>query len=209
MARYIGPSCRLCRREAMKLFLKGTRCNTDKCAFARREYVPGEHGQTRRQKLSNYAQQLREKQKVKRIYGILEKQFRTYFHKAERIKGVTGKILLQFLERRLDNVIFHLHFAASRSEGRQIVRHGHVYVNTRRVNIPSFLVKPDDVIEIKVKEKTRKKIQDNIESSKERTLPEWIQMDASNLKGKIVRLPDREDIQLPISEQLIVELYSK
>jgi len=208
MARYIGPSCRLCRREGMKLFLKGKKCGADRCPFVKRQYAPGEHGQ-RRTKLSNYAHQLREKQKVKRIYGILEKLFRTYFHKAARSKGVTGKLLLQYLERRLDNVIFHLHFATSRSEGRQFVRHNHVYVNNRRVNIPSYLVKADDIVEIKAKEKFHKKIQDNLELSKERGMPQWIEVDINNLKGKIVRLPDREDIQLPISEQLIVELYSK
>lgn len=209
MARYIGPSCRLCRREAMKLFLKGTRCNTEKCPFTRRQYAPGQHGQGRRQKLSNYAQQLREKQKVKRIYGILEKQFRTYFHKATKSKGVTGKQLLQYLERRLDNVIFRLHFAISRSEARQIVRHNHVYVNNRKVNIPSYLIKQDDVVELKTKEKFKKKIKDNLEISKERGLPEWLELDANNLKGKVLRLPERDDIQLPIKEQLIVELYSK
>ncbi|MFH1655445.1 MAG: 30S ribosomal protein S4 [Candidatus Omnitrophota bacterium] len=209
MARYIGASCRLCRREGMKLFLKGKKCGSERCAFVKRQYAPGDHGQKRRGKLSNYAQQLREKQKVKRIYGILEKQFRTYFHKAAKTKGVTGKTLLQYLERRLDNVIFHLHFATSRSEGRQFVRHNHVYVNNRKVNIPSYLVKADDIVEIKAKEKFRKKIQDNIEISKERGMPSWIEADTNNLKGKILKLPDREDIQLPISEQLIVELYSK
>jgi small subunit ribosomal protein S4 len=208
MARYIGPSCRICRREGLKLFLKGKRCSSEKCAFVKRQYAPGQHGQ-KRAKLSNYAGQLREKQKVKRIYGILEKQFRTYFQKAAKTKGVTGKMLLQYLERRLDNVIFHLHFATSRSEARQFVRHNHIYVNNRKVNIPSYLVKKDDAIELKAKEKFRKRIQDNIEISKERGMPSWLESDLNNLKGKIVRLPDREDIQLPISEQLIVELYSK
>ncbi|MBM3251764.1 MAG: 30S ribosomal protein S4 [Candidatus Omnitrophica bacterium] len=208
MARYTGPSCRLCRREGIKLFLKGKRCSSEKCSFVKRQYAPGQHGQ-KRAKLSNYAGQLREKQKVKRIYGILEKQFRTYFQKAAKTKGVTGKMLLQYLERRLDNVIFHLHFATSRSEARQFVRHNHVYVNNRKVNIPSYLVKKDDAIELKAKEKFRKRIQDNIEISKERGMPSWLESDLNNLKGKIVRLPDREDIQLPISEQLIVELYSK
>jgi small subunit ribosomal protein S4 len=192
----------------MKLFLKGLKCTTDKCPFTRRQYAPGQHGQVR-QKLSDYAQQLREKQKVKRIYNILEKQFRTYFHKASKSKGVTGKMLIQYLERRLDNVVFHLHFATSRSEARQIVRHNHVYVNNHKVNIPSYLVKKDDVVEIKTKDNFRKKIKDNIEASKERGIPSWLELDANNLKGKILRLPEREDLQLPIREQLIVELYSK
>ncbi|MBM3248027.1 MAG: 30S ribosomal protein S4 [Candidatus Omnitrophica bacterium] len=208
MARYTGPSCRLCRREAMKLFLKGTRCTTEKCAFARRQYAPGQHGQAR-VKLSNYAQQLREKQKVKRIYGVLEKQFRNYFEKAAETKGVTGETLLQYLERRLDNVVFHLHLATSRSEARQIVGHNHVYVNNHKVNISSFLVKKDDVIEVKAKEKLRKKLENNLEVSKERGMPAWLELDASNLKAKVLRLPEREDIKLPIKEQLIVELYSK
>jgi len=208
MARYTGPSCRLCRREAMKLFLKGTRCTTEKCAFARRQYAPGQHGQAR-VKLSNYAQQLREKQKVKRIYGVLEKQFRNYFEKAAETKGVTGETLLQYLERRLDNVVFHLHLATSRSEARQIVGHNHVYVNNHKVNISSFLVKKDDVIEVKAKEKLRKKLENNLEVSKERGMPAWLELDASNFKAKVLRLPEREDIKLPIKEQLIVELYSK
>lgn len=192
----------------MKLFLKGTRCTTEKCAFARRQYAPGQHGQAR-VKLSNYAQQLREKQKVKRIYGVLEKQFRNYFEKAAETKGVTGETLLQYLERRLDNVVFHLHLATSRSEARQIVGHNHVYVNNHKVNISSFLVKKDDVIEVKAKEKLRKKLENNLEVSKERGMPAWLELDASNFKAKVLRLPEREDIKLPIKEQLIVELYSK
>lgn len=208
MARYTGPSCRLCRREAMKLFLKGARCTTEKCAFARRQYAPGQHGKARI-KLSNYAVQLREKQKVKRIYGILERQFRNYFEKAAKTKGVTGETLLQYLERRIDNVVFHLHLATSRSEARQIVGHNHVYVNNHKVNIPSFLVKKDDAIEVKAKEKFRKKLQSNLEASKERGMPSWLEFDANNLKAKVLRLPEREDIKLPIKEQLIVELYSK
>src|SRR3989338_9071401 len=156
MAKYTGPDCRRCRREGMKLFLKGTKCVSEKCTFVKRQFAPGQHGQAR-PKLSNYALQLREKQKVKRIYGLQEQQFRNYFAKAAKTKGVTGKMLLQYLERRLDNVIFHTHFATSRPEGRQIVRHGHVYVNNRKVNIPSYMVKANDVIDIKLKDKYRKK----------------------------------------------------
>jgi len=194
----------------MKLFLKGTRCTTEKCSFARRQYIPGQHGQKQtRQKLSNYAQQLREKQKVKRIYGILERQFRNYFEKAAKTKGVTGETLLQYLERRIDNVVFHLHLATSRSEARQIVRHNHVYVNNHKVNVPSFLVKKDDAIEVKAKETFRKKLQNNLEVSKERGMPAWLEFDANNFKAKVLRLPERADISLPIKEQLIVELYSK
>lgn len=209
MARDTGPKCRQCRREGMKLFLKGAKCQTEKCPFARRQYAPGQHGQTRSKKLSNYAQQLREKQKVKRIYGVLEKQFRTYFLKASKTKGVTGKTLLQLLERRLDNVIFHLCFATSRQEARQIVSHGFVSVNNHRVNLPSFLVKSEDVIELKLKQKNLKNVKENIEASQGRSTPKWLEVDLENFKAKVIRLPEREDIQIPIREQLIVELYSK
>lgn len=208
MARDIGANCRQCRREGMKLFLKGTKCSTQKCPFVRRQYAPGQHGQIR-PKLSNYALQLREKQKVKRIYGVLEKQFRTYFLKASKTKGVTGKTLLQLLECRLDNVIFHMRFATSRQEARQIVSHGFAYVNSHRVNIPSYLVKPDDAVELKIKQANLKNIKENIEASKERSTPSWLEVDLDNFKGKVIRLPEREDIQIPIREQLIVELYSK
>ncbi len=210
MARDTGPNCRQCRREAMKLFLKGAKCSTEKCPFVRRQYAPGQHGQGQtRPKLSNYAQQLREKQKVKRIYGVLEKQFRIYFLKASKTKGVTGKTLLQLLERRLDNVIFHLRFATSRQESRQIVSHGFAYVNSHRVNIPSYLVRPEDSIELRLKDKNLKNIKENIEASKERSTPSWLEVDLENFKGKVIRLPEREDIQIPVREQLIVELYSK
>ncbi len=208
MARYTGPSCRLCRREATKLFLKGKRCYTDKCAVAKRQTPPGMHG-TRRTKASNYALQLREKQKVKRTYGILERQFRKYFKKAASIKGVTGEILLQLLERRLDNVIFNLHFATSRTEARQIVRHGHILVNNRKVNIPSYLVKADDSITTKQKEKSIKRFKDNIELCKDRSIPDWIELNETEVSGKISRIPNRGDIEMPIQEHLIVELYSK
>jgi len=208
MARQKGASCKLCRREGVKLFLKGTRCTTDKCALARRAYAPGQHGQ-KRKKLSGYGLQLREKQKAKRIYGILERQFRHYFHIAESSKGVTGEVLLQLLERRLDNVIFRLTFATSRQAARQIVRHGFVLVNKRKVNIPSFSVKEEDVIEIKPKDKLKKKIKDNIELTKERGIPSWLEADTAKLTGRVNRLPIKTDVGDVIQESLIVELYSK
>jgi small subunit ribosomal protein S4 len=209
MAKYTGPSCRLCRREMIKLFLKGTRCYTEKCALARRAFPPGQHGQGRASKQSNYGLQLREKQKVKRIYGILEKQFRRYFAIASRSKGVTGKVLLQELERRLDNVIFRLMFATSHVQARQIVRHGSVYVNNKRVNIPSYSVKQGDAIEVRGKEGVKKSVRANIEMSKDRGTPAWLEVDIAELKGRVMRLPERDDIIMPIQEQLIVELYSK
>ena len=199
----------MCRREKEKLFLKGTKCVTEKCPLSRRAYIPGQHGKARRLKLSYYGLQLREKQKVKRMYGILEKQFRRYFHIAARSMGVTGKILLQLLERRLDNLIFRSGLGLSHAQARQIVRHNMVYVNSRRVNIPSFLVKADDMINIKVKDKTSKFIKDNIELSKDRAVPGWLKVNTDKLEVKILRLPEKEDIQQPIQEQLIVELYSK
>lgn len=209
MGRYINAVCRLCRRQGEKLFLKGPRCNTPKCAIAKRSYAPGQHGQGRRQKLSNYGLQLREKQKAKRIYGVLEKQFRRYFKIASKTKGVTGKVLLQLLERRLDNVIFRLGLGLSRAQSRQIVRHNFVYINSTRVNIPSYLINKGDVIHIKTKEKSQKKIRENLEISSDRGLPSWLQFDPKELKAMVLRLPEKEDIQQPIQEQLIVELYSK
>jgi len=209
MARYIDAVCRLCRRHGEKLFLKGTKCQTEKCPIAKRPYPPGQHGQGRRQKLSNYGVQLKEKQKVKRIYGVLERQFRKYFKIASKTKGVTGKVLLQLLERRLDNVVFRMGLGISRSQARQIVRHNLIAVNSRRVNIPSFLVHKDDVVEIKAKDKVKIKIKDNLELSKDRTVPSWLEFVAGEMKGKVLRLPEKTDIQQPISEQLIVELYSK
>jgi small subunit ribosomal protein S4 len=209
MGRYIGAVCRLCRRQGEKLFLKGTKCQTEKCAAAKRAYPPGQHGQGRRQKLSNYGVQLKEKQKVKRIYGVLERQFRKYFKIASKTKGVTGKVLLQLLERRLDNVVFRMGMGISRSQARQIVRHNLIAVNSQRVNIPSYLVDKDDVIEIKSKDKVKIKIKDNLELSKDRTVPSWLEFNAAELKGKVLRLPEKNDIQQPIQEQLIVELYSK
>ena len=209
MGRYIGAVCRLCRRQGEKLFLKGTKCQTEKCAAAKRAYPPGQHGQGRRQKLSNYGVQLKEKQKVKRIYGVLERQFRKYFEVASKSKGVTGKVLLQLLERRLDNVVFRMGLGISRSQARQIVRHNFILVNSRRVNIPSYLVDKDDLIEIKAKDKAKIKIKDNLELSKDRTVASWLEFSAAQMKGKVLRLPEKTDIQQPIQEQLIVELYSK
>ena len=208
MGRDLGPDCRVCRREGEKLFLKGSRCYTHKCAVSRREYAPGQHG-SKKAKLSNFGIQLREKQKVKRIYGVLERQFRNYFIKAATTKGVTGTILLQLLERRLDSVIFNLGFSKSRKDARQIVSHNHVSVNGRRVNIASYMVKPNDVVEIKTDTKTVEAIKANIEITKERKVPSWLEVDAANCTAKIVRVPLREDITYPVNEQLIVELYSR
>lgn len=208
MAKYRGSVCRLCRREGIKLFLKGARCMTDKCALTRRSYSPGQHGKAR-VKLSDYALQLREKQKVRRIYGISEHQFRLYFRKAEKAKAVTGTVLLQLLERRLDNVIFSLGFANSRTEGRQIVKHRFVLVNSKPVDVPSYLVKSKDVVSIRSAEKRVTRIREIIKLTKERTVPEWLVVDLEKLQGTIVRNPIRDDIQFPIREQLIVELYSK
>ncbi len=209
MGRDRGPDCRLCRREGEKLFLKGARCFTHKCAIERREYAPGQHG-AKRAKLSNFGLQMREKQKVKRIYGIFERQFRNYFYRAARAKGVTGSTLLQFLERRLDNVIFQTGFATSRSEARQIVSHGFVHVNGKSVNVPSFLVKKDDEVTlIFKKDKGLKNVKENIESSAQRKMPTWLNVDKDQYKTKVIRLPQREDIEYPVNEQLIVELYSR
>ncbi len=208
MARNLEASCRKCRREGEKLFLKGARCFTHRCSAVRRETAPGQHG-AKRVKLSNYGLQLREKQKVKRIYGILEKQFRGYFQKATSIKGVTGHTLLQFLERRLDNVVYEAGFASSRSQARQFVSHGYVFVNGGRVNIASFLVKKDDIVEMRFKTKGKKLIKENIESLGSRNIPSWMNVDNDQFKVSILRLPQRDDIQFAVNEQLIVELYSR
>lgn len=209
MARYTEAVCRLCRRNGEKLFLKGSRCNTPKCGLAKRAFPPGQHGETRKGKLSNYGMQMKEKQKVKWIYGVLERQFRKYFAMAAKTKGVTGRILLQLLERRLDNVMFRLGVATSRPQARQLVRHNFVYVNSKRVNIPSYLIDKDDVIEIKPKDRSREKIKENIELSKDRNKVNWLDFDANAFKAKVMRLPEKEDIDSTIQEQLIVELYSK
>ena len=208
MARYTGPSCRLCRRENTELFLKGERCYTDKCAIKRRNYPPGQHGQGRT-KVSNYGVQLREKQKVRRIYGILEKQFRSYFEKADRMKGVTGENLLSLLERRLDNIVYRSGFATSRIEARQLVRHGHFTLNGRKVNIPSIQVKVGDVLELREKSRKVSSIIESLEGVVRRGIPQWLELDKDAFKGMVKSLPVREDITMPIQEQLIVELYSK
>ena len=208
MARYTGPSCRLCRREGAKLFLKGTRCTTEKCAFARRSFPPGMHGKMRT-KISDYGLQLREKQKVKRIYGVLERQFRRYFHVAARRKGVTGEFLLQQLERRLDNVVLRAGFALSLPQARQIVRYGHVTVNGRRSSIPSCQVNINNVVEIKAKESVVKLVKDCLEITKDRTVPTWLTVDRTHVKATMTRLPARDDVPFAVQEQLIVELYSK
>lgn len=209
MAKYIGSACRLCRREGEKLFLKGTRCSTFRCAFDKRSYAPGQHGNARKTKLSNYGMQLREKQKVKRIYGILEKQFRLYFKKASQSNGITGSVLLQYLERRLDSVVFHMGVAASRRQARQMVSHGFIYVNSHRVNIASFLVKEGDEIVFKMDKKCEKTVKENLETMKDRLVPGWLLFDAAQLISKVTRMPAREDIAFPVNEQLIVELYSR
>ncbi len=208
MARYTESVCRLCRREKTKLFLKGTRCHTPKCAVERREYVPGMHGQGR-QKLSGYGLQLREKQKVKRIYGILETQFKNYFKKAAHTKGETGSSLLTRLERRLDNVVYRMGVAGSRSEARQIVRHGHVMVNKKPVNIVSFQVKAGDNIRLLGSDKMRERFKQVLEETKDQKRVEWLNTDGIDFTSTVTKLPERSDIQMPIQEQLIVELYSK
>ncbi len=209
MARYKESVCRLCRREGLKLYLKGERCYTDKCAIDRRAYAPGQHGQSRRGKVSEFGLQLREKQKARRIYGVLEKQFRNYFKQAERIKGVTGETLLQILESRLDNVVYRLGLAGSRSEARQMITHGHLRVNDHKVNIPSYLVQPDDEISIREKSRSMPRFKELWEIAEQRAQPEWLEFDAEKWKGRVVRLPSREEIDIPISEHLIIELYSR
>lgn len=208
MARYIGSVCRLCRRENLKLFLKGDRCYSDKCAYDRRNYAPGQHGQ-RRSKLSDYGIQLREKQKVKRMYGLLEKQFHSYFKKAERQRGITGTSLLVLLERRLDNVVYRLGFANSRIQARLLARHGHFTVNGRKVNIPSYLVKVGDVIEVKEKKRTISLFAEALGAVERRGVTKWLELDKDNFRGEVKAFPTREELTMPIQEQLIVELYSK
>ena len=209
MARYTGASCRICRRENLKMFLKGDRCYSDKCAFERRSFAPGQHGQNRFRKPSDYAVQLREKQKVKHLYGMFESQFRRFFAEAERVRGVTGETLLIMLERRLDNVMYRLGFASSRTQGRQMVRHSLVTINGRKVNIPSYQVKVGDVVSLKEKQKKSELIADNMQGAARRGIPSWLELDAKGFKGTVKALPNREEITMPIQEQLIVELYSK
>ena len=193
----------------MKLFLKGDRCYTDKCGFERRTYAPGQHGQARRRKLSNYGEQLREKQKVKRIYGIAERQFRGYYYKALRLKGVTGENLLVLLERRLDNIVYRFGFASDHAEARQLVRHGHFTINGKKVNIPSYLVRPRDIVQVRESSQKIARINEALAAVDRRGVPQWITLDKENFRGAINQLPSREDVTLPIREQLIIELYSK
>ena len=209
MARYTGASCRQCRRENLKMFLKGDRCYSDKCAFERRSFAPGQHGQNRFRKVSDYAVQLREKQKVKQIYGMLEAQFRRYFEHADRAKGVTGVNLLIMLERRFDNTLFRSGFASSRDQARQMVRHNLFNVNGKKVNIPSYQVKQGDVITLKEKNQKNELILDNLQGAVRRGLPSWLELDQSKFQCIVKALPNREEITMPIQEQLIVELYSK
>ena len=209
MARYSGPVCRLCRREGMKLFLKGERCYTEKCAIEKRNFPPGQQGKTRKAKLLGYGLQLREKQKVKRIYGVLEDQFRRYFQAAERQRGITGEVLLQLLECRLDNVVYRLGLSTSRPQARELVRHGHFAVNGKTVNIPSFQVRAGDAIGVRARSQKNATIQHAMEEVKGRGIPEWLQMESEKMLARVVSLPTREQINLPVQEQLIVELYSK
>ncbi len=208
MARYTGAVCRLCRREGQKLFLKGERCYTDKCGLERRKYAPGMHGQSRK-KLSEYGIQLREKQKARRYYGVLESQFEKYFEMANKMKGITGENLLTILERRLDNVVYRLGFGMSRPEARQLVTHGHFTVNGKKVNIPSYLVSPGDVIAICEKSRSSAKIKEVVEKTESRNVPKWLDLDRNTLSGKVLALAQRDDIDLELAEHLIVELYSK
>lgn len=208
MARYTGPVCKLCRRDGMKLFLKGERCYSDKCSYDRRPYPPGQHGQ-RRSKATEYGVRLREKQKLRRIYGVLEAQMRRYFDLAERKQGVTGDNLLQLLERRLDNVVYRLGFAGSRAEARQLVRHGHFTVNGKKVNIPSYQVAVGEEIQLKDSSKKSTRIQQLVEELGVRSVPEWLELDVDNTKGRVVSLPTREQIETPIQEHLIIEYYSR
>ncbi len=209
MANYNGPVCRLCRREGTKLFLKGERCYSDKCSVAKRPYPAGQHGQRRRGKLSDYGMQLREKQKARRIYGVLERQFRRYFKAASRTKGVTGERLLQLLELRLDNVIYRLGFADSRAQARQLVNHGHFSVNGRNVDIPSYLVRENDEIAVRESSRDRAYFKNLSEVLGDRRIPEWLTLDAANMTGRVVRLPERDEIDIPVQEHYIVEKYSR
>lgn len=208
MARYCESVCRLCRRENQKMFLKGDRCYTDKCSFERRGYPPGQHGQGRI-KFSEYGLQLREKQKMKRMYGLMEKEFRLTFDRAGRMKGVTGNNLISLLERRLDNVSYRLGFASSRSDARQLVLHNHVFVNGKSVNIPSFVVRKGDIVEVREKSRNRTRVLSALDGLKRREVPQWLEIDAAKFTGKIRDLPSRDDVTAPIEERLIVELYSK
>lgn len=210
MARYRGPVCRLCRREGTKLFLKGERCYTEKCAIEKRNFVPGQHGRERRGKVSNYGLQLREKQKLRRIYGLLEVQLRNLYEKSSKAKGVTGSTMLSFMERRLDSVVYRLGIGSSRPQARQIVRHGHITVNGRRVNIPSYVVRPGDEVAVHEKSNKHPMILSNLEVNSSRPLASWLEFDREAMKGKVASEPKREElVQIQLNEQLVVELYSK
>ncbi|MGA3165743.1 MAG: 30S ribosomal protein S4 [Terriglobia bacterium] len=209
MARYREAVCRLCRREGIKLFLKGQRCLTGKCEIEKRNFAPGQHGKSRRPKLSGYGLQLREKQKLRRLYGILEDQFRSYFEKAARMKGVTGENLLLMLESRLDNTVYRLGLASSRAAARQLVRHGHIQVSGRKVNIPSFAVVPGQEIALREKSRNLAAVQRALDLSGGRSVPAWLQLNREGLKARVISLPKREDVNFPIQEQMVVELYSK
>jgi len=209
LARYTGAVCRQCRRERLKLFLKGDRCYTDKCAFERRGFPPGQHGQARLRKFSDYAVQLREKQKVRRMYGVMEGQFRKSFQNADRIKGVTGEVLLALLEKRLDNTIFRCGFANSRKQARQLVKHNHILVNDQKVNVPSYVVSVNDVITVREKSRNVAVVNDSLESVARRGVPSWLEVDRTAFKATVKSEPERQSITMPIHEQLIVELYSK
>ena len=208
MARYIGPVCRLCRREGEKLFLKGEKCSTGRCTVGKRPSAPGQHG-TSRKKLSEYGMQLREKQKAKRIYGVLEGQFRKYYKVADRTPGITGENLVRLLEMRLDNVVYRLGFGRSRTEARQVVRHNLITVNGKRVNIPSYIVKVGDVIQVAEKARSFQRFKDILDVSASRSVPEWLSVDAENLRGTVSSKPSRDQVMIPVNETLIVELYSK
>jgi small subunit ribosomal protein S4 len=209
LARYTGSVCRFCRRENLKLYLKGDRCYSDKCAFDRRSYPPGQHGERRGRKISDYGIQLREKQKIKRMYGLSEKQFHLFFTRADRQRGITGTNLLVLLERRLDNVVFRPGFANSRAQARQLVRHNHFAVNGRKVNIPSFLLKTGDAVEVKEKSRKVQTISDSLDAVVRRGVPQWLDLEKENFKGLVKAYPVREDLTMPMQEQLVVELYSK
>lgn len=208
MARYREASCRICRREGGKLFLKGDRCYTEKCAVERRKYPPGQHGQGYR-KLSDYGVQLREKQKVRKMYGLLERQFRRYFYEAERREGITGEILLQLVESRLDNIVYRMGFAPNRRRARQLISHGHIVVNGKEINLPSYQVKEGDWVSVKDSSRDMPEIIDSLSKIEHRGIPAWVEVDSVNHTGKVLRIPSRDEIQLPVQEQLIVELYSK
>ncbi len=208
MARYTGPVCRLCRREGEKLFLKGDRCYTAKCSIERRSYAPGQHGRSPK-KVTEYGLHLREKQKCRRIYGILERQFERYYEEASRRRGITGENLLQLLELRLDNVVYRLGFGESRAQARQLVRHGHFTVNGRRVNIPSYQLKAGDVVAVREQSRDVELIRGNLEAAADRALPAWLELDADNMAGRVLAIPTREQIDVPIQEHLIVEYYSR